>query len=324
MKLPKWLWLALLVPMLWGVWGALIEIPDKLVHPPFPATLGYVVWALTMIPFAIIALRNVHWKLELDSKSMLYGSLVGLSGAAGQLLLFWVLTKGPAYIIFPIICLSPVVTIILSATILKERTYWLALTGILLSIPAILFLSLQEPTNSPVHGYSWLVVTLIIFFAWGLQAYFMKSSASSISSEGLFFYMTVTGLILIPVALWMTDFNAPINRSLSGPYLTAVIQSLNALGCLLFVYAVRYGKAIIVVPMVNGLFPLVTIFLSLLIYKRIPSHYNLTGMLLSIVAIFLMAFDEVRHAPAVATAGSDRAMPIRGQQANNEIGDRRR
>jgi len=295
MKLPKWLLLALLVPILWGVWGALMEIPEKLIHPSFPSTLGYVVWSLTMIPFAIIAIRNAHWKLELDSKSILYGCAVGFSGAMGQLLLFWVLTKGPAYIIFPIICLSPVVTIILSATLLKERTYPLALTGIISSIPAILFLSLQEPTNSPVHGYAWLLVTLAIFFAWGLQAYFMKSSANSISSEGLFFYMAVTGLALSPIALCMTDFSAPINWSLSGPYLTAVIQSLNSLGCLLFVYAVRYGKAIIVVPMVNGLFPLVTIVLSLLIYQQIPTRYNLAGMVLALIAIFLMAFDEVRH-----------------------------
>jgi drug/metabolite transporter (DMT)-like permease len=297
MKMPRWLLLSLLVPLFWGIWGALTEIPEKLVHPSFPSTLGYVVWSLTMLPFAVIALRNAHWKLELDSRSILYGCAVGFSGAMGQLLLFWVLTEGPAYIIFPIICLSPVVTIILSATLLKERTFPLALTGIILSIPAILFLSLEEPTNSPVHGYAWLLVTLVIFFAWGLQAYFMKSSAKCISSEGLFFYMAVTGIALIPVALWMTDFSAPINWGLSGPYLTAGIQGLNSLGSLLFVYAVRYGKAIIVVPMVNGLFPLVTIVLSLLIYQRFPSHFKLAGMVLALVAIFLMAFDEVRHAP---------------------------
>ncbi len=295
--MPRWLLLSLLVPLFWGIWGALTEIPEKLVHPSFPSTLGYVVWSLTMLPFAVIALRNAHWKLELDSRSILYGCAVGFSGAMGQLLLFWVLTEGPAYIIFPIICLSPVVTIILSATLLKERTFPLALTGIILSIPAILFLSLEEPTNSPVHGYAWLLVTLVIFFAWGLQAYFMKSSAKCISSEGLFFYMAVTGIALIPVALWMTDFSAPINWGLSGPYLTAGIQGLNSLGSLLFVYAVRYGKAIIVVPMVNGLFPLVTIVLSLLIYQRFPSHFKLAGMVLALVAIFLMAFDEVRHAP---------------------------
>lgn len=157
MKLPKWLLLALLVPILWGVWGALMEIPEKLMHPSFPSTLGYVVWSLTMIPFAIIAIRNAHWKLELDSKSILYGCAVGFSGAMGQLLLFWVLTKGPAYIIFPIICLSPVVTIILSATLLKERTYPLALTGIILSIPAILFYRFRNPPTAPftaTHG-SW-------------------------------------------------------------------------------------------------------------------------------------------------------------------------
>lgn len=34
-----------------GVWGALIEIPEK---NGFPATLGYVVWSITMIPAAII------------------------------------------------------------------------------------------------------------------------------------------------------------------------------------------------------------------------------------------------------------------------------
>jgi hypothetical protein len=99
-------------------------------------------------------------------------------------------------------------------------------------------------------------------------------SASSISSAGLFFYLAATGLASSPIALCMTDFSAPINCSLSGPYLTATIQSLNSL---LFVYAVRYGKAIIVVPTVNGLFPLVTIVLSLLIYQQIPTRYNLTG-----------------------------------------------
>jgi hypothetical protein len=45
----------------------------------------------------------------------------------------------------------------------------------------------------------------------------MKSSASSISSEGLFFYMAATGLALSPIALWMTDFSAPINWTGLGP-----------------------------------------------------------------------------------------------------------
>ncbi len=295
MTIPKWFLLAVCVPVCWGVWGGLTEIPEKWITPPFPPTLGYAVWSLTMVPFALLALRAIHWKLEIGYRSVLYGCAVGFSGALGQLLLFWVLREGPAYIIFPIICLSPVVTVLLSAVLLRERTYALAVAGIVLSVPAIFFLSLQEATNGAVHGYAWLVATIAIFWMWGLQAYFIKSSPGCISSGGLFFYMTLTGILVSPVALLMTDFSAPINWGLRGPYLTAIIQSLNALGALLFVYAVRYGKAIIVVPMVNGLYPLVTIVLSLLLYRRVPGGYNIAGMVLALVAIFLMAFDEVRH-----------------------------
>jgi drug/metabolite transporter (DMT)-like permease len=140
-----------------------------------------------------------------------------------------------------------------------------------------------------------MVGTITIFFLWGLQAYFMKSSANTISAEELFVYMTATGLVLSPVALLMgPGLHA---GSALGFGLTFAIQSLNAVGCLLFVYAVRFGKAIVVVPMVNGMFPLVTIVASLLLYREIPTKYNLAGMVLALVAVLFMAFDEVRHCP---------------------------
>lgn len=299
MRLPRWLLLSITVPLLWGLWGALTEIPEKWLTPSFPPTLGYVVWSLTMVPVTVIALRKIKWKINLTRRAFFYGCAVGFSGAAGQLLLFRVLQMGPAYLIFPIVCLSPAVTILLSWTILRERTYPLALSGILLSLPAIFLVSLQSPTSGPVHGSLWFIGAIAIFFMWGLQAFFMKSSANSIGSEELFVYMTATGLALSPVALAMSP--AVHAGSAIGFELTFLIQSLNAIGCLLFVYAVRLGKAIVVVPMVNGLFPMVTIIVSLLIYHEIPSRYNSMGMVLALVAVLLMAFDEVRHGPPEAT-----------------------
>jgi drug/metabolite transporter (DMT)-like permease len=206
---------------------------------------------------------------------------------------------GPAYLIFPIVCRSPAFTIVLSWTILRERTFPLALSGILLSLPAIFLVSLQEPSSSPVHGSIWLVGTMAIFFMWGLQAYFVKSSANAIGPEELFVYMTATGLALSPVALWMG--RGVRAGSVVGFGLTFAIQSLNAIGCLLFVYAVRFGKAIVVVPMINGLFPMVTIIVSLLMYREIPSRYNSAGMVLALIAVLFMAFDEVRHSPSEST-----------------------
>jgi uncharacterized membrane protein len=302
MKIPRWLLLATIIPILWGVWGALIEIPEKWVKPTFPPTLGYVVWSFTMVLVALFALRNTRWRLEVDPHSALLGCAVGFSGAAGQLLLFWVLTQGPAYIIFPIICLSPVVTIILSATLMRERTHAPAGVGIFLSLFAIVLLSLQEPRKGPIRGHWWLATTIAIFLMWGLQAYLMKSSAAHVRAEGLFVYMAIAAVLLSPVALVMTDFSVPINWGLSGLYLSGLLQMLNALGALLLIYAIRAGKAIIVVPMVNGLFPMVTIVLSLLLYHRIPSIYNFIGLFVAIIAIILMAVDEIKHGASLASA----------------------
>jgi drug/metabolite transporter (DMT)-like permease len=107
-------------------------------------------------------------------------------------------------------------------------------------------------------------------------------------AESIFFYMMATALLLVPVAVFMTDFSQPINWGWRGPWLAAVIQVLNSIGALMLVYAVRYGKAIIVVPM-TSLAPVLTIILSLAIYQVIPNPVLVAGMVLACIAIYLMA-----------------------------------
>ena len=63
-----WLIFAVVTTVFWGVWGAFIEIPEK---AGFPATLGYTVWALVMIPPALVALAVIRFKLEYDLRSIM-------------------------------------------------------------------------------------------------------------------------------------------------------------------------------------------------------------------------------------------------------------
>jgi drug/metabolite transporter (DMT)-like permease len=109
------------------------------------------------------------------------------------------------------------------------------------------------------------------------------------TSEGIFFYMMATGVVLAPVAVLMTDFKQDINWGLSGPWLAAAIQILNAAGALMMVYAFRYGKVIIVSPMINALAPVITIVLSLLIYRVVPNKVVSVGMLLAAAAFYLLS-----------------------------------
>ncbi len=289
MKSKIWLIFALITTVFWGVWGAFIEITEQ---AGFPATLGYVVWSLTMIPPALIALKVIEWELEYDFRSLLLGAVIGFLGAGGQLILFTVLGMGPAYIIFPIIALSPVVTVLLSILILKERTQTKGWIGIALALIAIPLLSYQPPEDAVVTGFLWIALTLMVFFAWGIQGFFMKFANETMKAESIFFYMMLTGILLSPVALLMTDFSQEINWGFKGPYLAAMIQILNAIGALCLVYAYRYGKAIVVSPLTNAVAPVITIVLSLIIYAVFPNTITLIGMILAITATFLLAVVE--------------------------------
>ena len=280
-----WLLHALITMLLWGVWGAVAGLPGE--HG-LPETLNYVVWALTMIPCAVVALAIVGWKLETDARSVALGAAAGLLGAGGQLALFETLRRGPAYLVFPIVGLSPAVSVVMAVTLLGESTTPRVWTGIVLALVAVPLLSYQPPGGTPVaKGRLWLWLSLAVCLAWGVQAYVLRFANQTMRSEGIFFYMTATGLLLIPVALWMTDFRKPIAWKPSG--MAALIQSLNSIGALTMVYAFRYGKAIVVSPLINAVAPAITVLLSLILYRTVPHRIVALGMILAAIAFYLMA-----------------------------------
>jgi drug/metabolite transporter (DMT)-like permease len=285
MTKKPWLLFALITTISWGVWGAFTEIPEK---AGFPATLGYIVWALTMIPCAIVALIIIKWKLETDLRSVLLGLVVGLFGAGGQLLLFEALRDGPAYIVFPFIGLYPVLTIVLSIIFLKEKAGKKQWLGIIIALIAALFIAYQKPGDTAAKGSLWLILSICVFVLWAVQSFIMKYSNITMKAESIFFYMMAGAVLLIPVAYFMTDFSQEINWSFKGPYLAAIIQVLNSIGALTLVYALRYGKAIVIVPMVGVSPRLITIVLSLIIYSVFPGPVLSIGLVLAIIAIILM------------------------------------
>jgi uncharacterized membrane protein len=141
------------------------------------------------------------------------------------------------------------------------------------------------------QGVAWFFYALIILGAWGVQAFYMKLANRTMSAETIFLYMTITGLLLIPVALWMTDFTQPINYGWSGPWLAAITQILNSIGALSLVFAFRYGKAIVVAPLTNAGAPLITAVIALAVLGIMPQPLKLTGIVLAFVAAALLAIE---------------------------------
>ena len=284
MNSRHWFRFALLTTVAWGVWGAFIGLPSE--HG-FPDTLTYVVWAFTMTVPAAWALKKIGWRVKSDARSIALGATIGLLGAGGQLVLFHAVTIGPTYLIFPIVSLSPAVTIILSFALIGERTGKLGVAGIVLALASLPLFDYSPEAG--MHLGMWFFLALGIMIAWGLQAYFIKIANATMDAESIFAYMTITGILLIPAAWLLTDFSKPIYLGLAGPYLAAAIQMLNAVGALLLVYAFRYGKAIVVSPLINAGAPLLTTAISLAMAGSLPGPYKLAAAAFALTGAVLLS-----------------------------------
>lgn len=285
----NWLFFAIAVTVMWGLWGALTAL---MVQDEIPSTLVYSIWAMTMIIPCIVALKQVGWRLQTNAKSIWQGGLIGFLGSGGQMLLFHSVNIGPSYLIFPIVSLSPLITIGLSVLLLKERTTVIGTIGIVIALIALpLFEYSGTGKASDTSSISWFIFALLVMAAWGLQAYMMKLSNSQMNAESIFFYMTVTALMLVPVALAMTEFSALPSIPFTQYLMIGGVQILNAIGALCLVYAFRYGKAIVVSPLTNAGSPLLSSVIIITVLGVLPSTAKIAGIVLALIAAVLLSLE---------------------------------
>ncbi len=292
----------------WGVWGAFSSLPTS--RYGYPDEMVYVLWSLTMLIPAYFALRGVAF--DRRSVATKYGLVVGLTGAGGQLLLFQALTIGPAYLIFPVIALSPAITVLMAVVLLRERIPRTAVIGVVLALLAIVSFSISTGDEEATAG-PWLLLAIGVTVAWGVQAYYMRKAATLGVNDGTTFgWMTISGLLLVPVAFLMMG-GLPGSFPWQAPTLALGTQLLNAIGALFLVMALSRGKASLVAPTTNALAPVLTIVLSLALFQTLPSGYQTLGIVLALVGSTLMVYtDEKRGETGGLTEGARQQDPRPG------------
>jgi uncharacterized membrane protein len=156
----SWIFYAALLILFWGIWGAFSALPANWYG--YPDQMIYSIWALTMIIPAAFALRGQRF--DRRPQATIYGLLIGLTGAGGQLLLFQALTMGPAYLIFPIVSISPAITVIMAMVLLRERISTLACVGLIAALAAIVLFSITGGESDGSSG-PWLPLAILICVA---------------------------------------------------------------------------------------------------------------------------------------------------------------
>ncbi|WP_399880596.1 DMT family transporter [Streptomyces sp. BBFR51] len=296
----SWIVYAGLLVLFWGVWGATSSQPVE--RYGYPDEMIYIIWAFTMLVPAGFALRRERFDRRPVAAG--YGLLAGLTGAGGQLLLFQALADGPAYLIFPVVSLSPVITVLMAVALLRERIARLAVAGVIAALAAIVLLSIPAGAGGDVDTGSWMVLAVLICVAWGAQAFFMRKAAlAGVNDATTFGWMTISGLALVPVAFLM--MGGMPSAPWQAPVITAGTQVLNAVGALFLVMALSRGKASVVAPITNALAPVLTIVLSLAIYQTLPTVWGTIGIVLALGGSTLMVYsDEKRDEDTVAPGAS--------------------
>ncbi|MER6342618.1 DMT family transporter [Streptomyces tendae] len=298
----SWILYASLLVLFWGVWGAFSSEPNS--RYGYPNEMIYIIWAFTMLIPAFFAMRGNTF--DRRPVAATYGLIAGLTGAGGQLLLFQALSDGPAYLIFPLVSLSPVITVLMATVLLRERITRLAVVGVVAALVAIVLLSIPSGSDdSDSHG-PWLLIAILVCVAWGVQAFCMRKAALvGVNDATTFGWMTISGLLLVPVAFALMG-GLPDGAPWQAPALTAVTQVLNAVGALFLVMAFSRGKATVVAPVTNALAPVLTIVLSLAVYQTLPSVWGTLGIVLALAGSTLMVYsDEKSGESSVAPGAAD-------------------
>ena len=284
----SWILYAFLLVVFWGIWGAFSALPTQIYS--YPNQMVYIIWSFTMLVPCYFSLR----KKTFDRRGIaaMYGLLIGLAGAGGQLVLFKALSTGPAYLIFPVVSISPVITVLMALVLLREKVSRFGWIGVVMALISIIMFSIPDHAKNGLEFGAWLMLAVIVCFCWGSQAFLMKRAANAgVNDATTFAYMTISGLLLVPVAFF-TMSGSGFAFPWEAPALTTGIQLLNAIGALFLVMAMSRGKATIVAPCTNAMAPILTIVLSLVFYHAFPSVWSFIGIVLALCGSTIMVYSE--------------------------------
>lgn len=133
---------------------------------------------------------------------------------------------------------------------------------------------------------SWLPAALISLLLYGFWGFFPKLAVHYLSPESALIY-EIGGIMVVGfLALAMLQFRPEFHPS--GALYAAATGVAGIIGTLFFFIAARKGKISVVVSL-TALYPLVTIALTAILLREPISLRQCAGMLLALLAIFLLS-----------------------------------
>tara|TARA_B100001750_G_scaffold238157_1_gene244294 strand:+ start:951 stop:1364 length:414 start_codon:yes stop_codon:yes gene_type:complete len=134
---------------------------------------------------------------------------------------------------------------------------------------------------------TWFVLTIGALGLWGLWGFFAKLASDNLAAKSA---ATMQGMGVAAVAIILMSFMRFKPDWDMGGTPAAFFAGVSLMaGIVLFVFALSHGgKASIIVPM-TGMYPVVTIVLSVAILKEQITPTTGVGIIFALIAVFLLS-----------------------------------
>ena len=133
----------------------------------------------------------------------------------------------------------------------------------------------------------WRVLAILSILFWGVWGVLIKIAGESLEWHQIYFWSSMASLFIVVIMalLWRSYTAAP------QPTLIALIAGVfGSLGYLLFIGAIRLGRAALVVPL-TALYPAVTVVMARVFLDEQLSIQQLIGVVLAIIAAVLISME---------------------------------
>lgn len=133
----SWFPFALIALVIWGLFGFFPKLATQYID----ARSILIFQVLGRLMVTLLVLASIRFRPEVYATGNILAILAGVAGTSGSLFFFYSLDQGKASVVVTMTALYPLVTIILSFLILKERFSMRQGMGLVLALVAMVLFS---------------------------------------------------------------------------------------------------------------------------------------------------------------------------------------
>jgi len=221
---------------------------------------------------------------------VLYGAAAGVAGLAGLGLLYRGIATNEISIVSPAAALFGALVPLLFSFGVGERLSSLALTGVIVTLPAIVMIS-WEGIPEELRGHlasrrdAWITGIAAGFF-FGLFFVFISRPADT---SGMWPLVVARGTSILGVFLFLLLHRRPLRVRVKLPVVIAA-GILDMAANIFVVLGYRSGLVGVVV-VITSIYPAQTVLLGRLVFGQRVGPVRLVGIVVAIVGVVLMSLD---------------------------------